>query len=238
MLKIKGFEDYYASPNGYILGKRGSQLKPHIQNSGYATVKLSKLIDGVYKPHPKTVHRLIALAYLPNPENYSDVNHIDGNKLNNKLENLEWVSRKQNMKHAKDLGIVGEGELSSNNILTEEQVLAILNMFYLEKKLQVEICKIYNVGNKTISDIVLAKTWNSFVTEYFKKSGITKKPKVHRKILSDAEVLDFLRLRLIEKKKIKDIIKKYPISHTFASALCKGQKRQAVTQKFIKGLTK
>lgn len=53
------------------------------------------------------VHRAVALAFIPNIDNKTDVNHIDGDKYNNHLENLEWVTRKENMRHAFSNGLVG-----------------------------------------------------------------------------------------------------------------------------------
>lgn len=51
------------------------------------------------------IHRLVAQAYIPNPNNYREINHIDGNKLNNNVSNLEWCSRSHNVKHAFDTGL-------------------------------------------------------------------------------------------------------------------------------------
>lgn len=85
--------DIDVSESGVILGKRGCPLKQRVHN-GYYKVRLKQ---GWYP-----VHRLLALAFIPNPDNLETVNHKDGNKLNNSLDNLEWVSRKDNLLHAMD----------------------------------------------------------------------------------------------------------------------------------------
>lgn len=80
--------------NGTVLRKR--ILKPHLLKSGYWQVELS--MDN--KMHGYRVHRLVAAAFIPNPENKLQVNHIDGDKENNCVENLEWVTRSENQLHA------------------------------------------------------------------------------------------------------------------------------------------
>ena len=75
--------------NGY------SMLKP--SNRLYADVDLS--INGEH--HRQAIHRMVALHFLPNPRNCSEVNHKDGNKHNNNVENLEWVTQEENMQHAR-----------------------------------------------------------------------------------------------------------------------------------------
>lgn len=95
MKEIKG-SSYKISLSGEVFsGKTGKKMKTNISNCGYETLVLS--IDGVYKR--KYIHRLLAETYIDNPDNLPCVNHIDCNKLNNILENLEWCTYKENYNH-------------------------------------------------------------------------------------------------------------------------------------------
>lgn len=76
--------------------KRNKIIRTSINEKGYVKVVLSK--DN--KQHKTGVHRLVALTFIPNPNNYKEVNHIDENKQNNNINNLEWCSRKQNIEHS------------------------------------------------------------------------------------------------------------------------------------------
>jgi hypothetical protein len=82
--------------------------KPSDNGRGYLYV--AKIIDGKAKHF--YVHRLVAATFLPNPNNYQEINHIDGNKKNNNVSNLEWCSRSDNLRHAYKTGL---------KIMTEEQ---------------------------------------------------------------------------------------------------------------------
>lgn len=90
--EINGFEEYKVSEKGVVLGKRGKPLSPFISRVGYKMVSLLK--NG--KLYDKSVHRLVALAFLENPNKYDYVNHKDENKLNNNVSNLEWCTIKYN----------------------------------------------------------------------------------------------------------------------------------------------
>ena len=76
--------------------REGRILSQGIQNGGYPVVSIS--VNA--KRKICTVHRLVASAFIDNPNNYRDVNHKDGNKQNNNIENLEWVSHSENIKHS------------------------------------------------------------------------------------------------------------------------------------------
>lgn len=94
---IKRYEGLYmVSDSGKVRNVRsGRILKQGISKRGYSVVVLYK--QG--KPHTVTCHRLVASAFIPNPHNYGDVNHIDSNRINNHVSNLEWVNRSMNLKH-------------------------------------------------------------------------------------------------------------------------------------------
>lgn len=82
--------------------RAGRVLKQAINTRGYPCVTI-KYRDGSQKVMP--VHRLVAMAYIPNPYNKPQVNHIDGNKKNNNYRNLEWCTPSENLKHAFRLGL-------------------------------------------------------------------------------------------------------------------------------------
>lgn len=100
MIEIE--KDYFVDMEGRIYSKRKfnalTELKQHkTGHKGYVKVRINR--------KDQFVHRLVAIAYLPNPENKQTVNHIDGNKENNHVTNLEWCTRSENSQHAYDTGL-------------------------------------------------------------------------------------------------------------------------------------
>ena len=97
MKDIKGYEGLYAiTPEGEVWSYKSKMfLKPGVNNIGYLYVNLCK--NGKRKSY--VIHRLVAMAYLPNPENLPEINHKDENKTNNCLQNLEWCNRKYNINY-------------------------------------------------------------------------------------------------------------------------------------------
>lgn len=94
MKDIQGYEGLYAITScGKVWSYKSKRfLMPYKHYKGYLLVKLTK--DGIRKAY--TVHRLVAEAYIPNPENKEQVNHKDENKANNCVNNLEWMTNKEN----------------------------------------------------------------------------------------------------------------------------------------------
>ena len=94
--------EYEVSEIGEVRNKNGKVLKPWVSNSGYLQVTL---YSGLKKSKFRLIHRLVALTYLSNPDGLSQVNHKDGNKLNNHVDNLEWCSPMQNTRHSIEIGL-------------------------------------------------------------------------------------------------------------------------------------
>lgn len=92
---------YEISSLGKIRNLQGKVLKTYIQNSGYEQIKIN--YQGLHIH--KSIHRLVAEAFIPNPLNKEYVNHIDGNKLNNTVDNLEWCTNSENILHARKTGL-------------------------------------------------------------------------------------------------------------------------------------
>lgn len=99
--EYKEFNGYYLIGSNGTINNRTKDLNTYIINSGYVAIKLCV---GKVRKH-KLIHRMVAEMFVPNPENKSEVNHIDGNKLNNNASNLEWVTSSENKRHAYGTGL-------------------------------------------------------------------------------------------------------------------------------------
>ena len=129
---VPGYEDLYMVSNfGNVMSQRSGHgsspmgiLKPQKNNAGYLQVNLIKN----KKSKNVMIHRIVAAAFIPNPDNKEEVNHKDGNKTNNHTSNLEWVTRSENLRHAyRELGVDLSGRKKTAKKLTKEQILEIYN---------------------------------------------------------------------------------------------------------------
>lgn len=172
---IAGFEGYYQVSNkgnvkgldryvkhnygGYAL-RKSKLLKKNIQELGYLKVRL--------RNNPKDscqfIHRLVAEAFIHNPEKKPQVNHKNAVKTDNRVENLEWCTSKENIKHSHIMGLQTtesvHGENSHFAKLTEQEVISIRDEYNYSKSITHKVLGLkYGVSGPTISNIVLRKTW-------------------------------------------------------------------------------
>lgn len=127
--------------------------KIQVNTSGYLDLALQKN----KKQYTVSIHRLIAMAFIPNPQRLPEVNHIDGNKFNNSIENLEWVSSRNNQLHAYRTGLKRKlkHEQNPKAILNREQVLEIFNSALTQRQLSEK----YSVSMACINNVKNGYAW-------------------------------------------------------------------------------
>lgn len=156
-----GYEGVYLVSNMGNIKKVGSavNINPTLTESGY--LRVCMCVKGRQKT--TSVHRLVALAFINNPESKSEVNHINGVKNDNRVENLEWCTRSENMFHAIKTGLCNFGSISGSNSkwskLTEKDVTEIVVMLFKGGLKYSEIAKKYGVNYTVISKIHRKIIW-------------------------------------------------------------------------------
>jgi DNA-binding transcriptional regulator YiaG len=144
-------EEYIITRNGEIINSRNNYvLKPQPNNKGYLRVTLCG--------KKYFVHKLVAEKYIPNPDNKEQINHKDGNKNNNSVENLEWVTNQENRNHAINTKLHLQGEDCPWSKLTQNQVNNIREDSTHSNK---ELSELYGVSISTINDIINGRTWKN-----------------------------------------------------------------------------
>lgn len=146
---IPGYEGlYYVSESGKIKNNN-FVFDPVINKDGYYQCLLRK--DGGRKNF--VLHRLVALTFIPNPENLPVVNHLDGNKLNCAKNNLEWATVKRNCNHAIETGIHNPfGENNNNHTISNANVLEIKRLLSLGESSR-KISSTLNISRSAIQHI-------------------------------------------------------------------------------------
>ncbi|ALA07695.1 putative HNH homing endonuclease [Bacillus phage BC01] len=161
---VKNGENYSVSNLGRVRNDKRDQVKKLTQH------KLGYMATGLGAKNTHFVHKLVALAFLHNddPENKRIVNHKDGDKSNNRLDNLEWGTHADNIRHAvkQGLQVHVRGAEHHNTKFTEEDIVKIKKMLVQGVK-GAEIARMYNVAPVTISFIKTGRSWAHVKVEGF-----------------------------------------------------------------------
>lgn len=155
---VVDYEHHYAiSSHGRVMrikaGKStrvGKILKTSADGGNYLQVNLT--VNGKYRM--EKIHRLVCVAFIGERKPGMQINHKDGNKSNNRLDNLEYCTRLENMQHAARMGLLPRGETNPRTRLSQEQVDEIRSIYAAGGITQTALAKRYGVGTQHISRLV------------------------------------------------------------------------------------
>ena len=145
----------FISNHGNVKDRKGNVRNLHASNSGYYRITLSQ--SG--KRINESVHRLVADHFCCGKQDGYQVNHIDGNKLNNNADNLEWLSPSENTKHA--FNVLGRKPSFKAAVVSDFEIPAILKRRELGHTYE-EIAKDYNVSGSAIRNRLKRKSWEKW----------------------------------------------------------------------------
>lgn len=145
-------DNLYITRDGEVQNtKTGNWLVGDTNNCGYRRVRSNK--------RRYFVHRLVAMEYLPNPNNYPQVNHKDGNKLNNCVDNLEWCTPEWNQLHVSKVLGKRIGESNGNARLSNQQACEIRDRYLSGYYSQRQLSKVFGISQPNIGKIVRSESY-------------------------------------------------------------------------------
>lgn len=153
-VEIKDYEGYFVNKKGEVYSTRGIRsvdnplkLKSRLQN-GYPSVSIYSK-DDTKNPNTLYIHRAVAISFIPNSDKEKDcVNHIDGNKENNSISNLEWVTKAENNLHAFQSGLM------TNTKYSREQCLEVVDRYHNKGESVMAISKDMGVNYHFVNDLI------------------------------------------------------------------------------------
>lgn len=163
MRQIPNFPNYTISIDGIIMGQTAEKAQTHGKNGyKYVTVYANNTSKKLY------VHRLMAELYIPNPESKRTVNHIDGDKHNNNLSNLEWHTDSENIQHAYDNG------LNHGSNITDSDRKVMYNRFMKGDSMKL-ISESYSFNNVTVSNHIRKYVKENNLSEVYEAEKVRQK---------------------------------------------------------------
>lgn len=152
---IYGFEKYKISNLGRIKSFKG--LSPKILKNRIKRGYSQCVLYSENKPINFLVHRLVAIAFIPNEDNKPYINHIDGNKSNNSVCNLEWCTHVENINHALKMRLDSFGKSGFNYKFSDEDISKIRFLYLSKNKKRKELSKLFNISTSHLDKILKNK---------------------------------------------------------------------------------
>lgn len=155
--EVPGFDLYLCSTDGFVKNKKRNRLlKPSEDKNGYLRV----VLVANKKKKNIAVHRVVGMTFIKNPQNKPQINHIDGNKKNNTVQNLEWVTNEENRAHAFRTGLACfKGEKNPNAKINTRTVKHIRKLFATGKWNKCQLARMFSISRTMVRFIVENKNW-------------------------------------------------------------------------------
>lgn len=207
MTPIPGFENYTIDETGKVINSNtGHCLKPSLNENGYLYTSLWKN----NRAYPRTLHRLVAEVFIPNPEGKPNVNHLDANRMNPHKDNLEWCTQSENIAYAYKIG-----NMSQKKNFTPEELDWILDEFLANKNMT-ELATYLKVG---LSRLTINLRGRAHATSKLEKfEAMLKQQKTTRNTEANVEK----RKPVAQLDPLGREIAQFPSATAAARALCKG----------------
>ena len=171
--KVKSLYRKVKFPKGFLYSVPEKILNPGISSQGYHFVNLTKY----GKQKGVRVHRLVALSFIPNPQNKRCINHKNGIKADNRVENLEWATHSENNKHAYDIGLkIGalKNKFGKDNYKSKPVIQFAKNNKFIKNYDSIkEATRVTGVNNISVACRGIQKTAGGFIWRFKKKTNET-----------------------------------------------------------------
>lgn len=189
---------------------KGKNIKPKINTTGYREVMLYNH-EGKTKMH--RLNRLVAIAFIPNPEEKPFVNHVDGIKTNDSVENLEWATCKENNNHAIRIGLTKFGDGNKSSKLTEKIVRSARKDFLSGDFTCYQLARKYKISDSTMIRAIKGESW-FYVTDIVVTKEDWERINKKKKLKLTEELFLTIKSRSEKGEPVTGILKEYGIGRT------------------------
>lgn len=162
-MESKDYFGYEVFSDGTILPPSGRKLNPFKTKKGYLFGMFRE--DGKWTT--RSIHRVIARTWIPNPYNLSDVDHINGVRDDNRVENLRWLSHSDNIRHSYTSGNRdAKGAKNANSVYSEDQIRALCDLYSREPIYPTEASRRTGIRTITCAHVLRRKQWVDISKDY------------------------------------------------------------------------